>query len=221
MLCSKLTVFHPKAYLELNLEQVQIFNALEFYQSYGSWSTWPCTRHWTRPKSLTKPHNFNQPLVTKALKRSHDHTPPHNEYAFHRAPPWPLQDPSLCKKRSTVPHAEIGTGPIRTILIRASWVPRKMGTWVLVALTVCFTYPVLYRVSAESRVGEWELWVIDNENSWSLRADARRRITLYYIKFKSARREPDLSILVLPLKRLRACEVLLLHPNHSLLISLC
>ena len=30
-------------------------------------------------------------------------------------------------------------------------------TWVLVALTVCFTYPVLYRVSAESRAGEWEL----------------------------------------------------------------
>ena len=30
-------------------------------------------------------------------------------------------------------------------------------TWVLVALTVCFTYPVLYRVSAESQAGEWEL----------------------------------------------------------------
>ena len=33
---------------------------------------------------------------------------------------------------------------------------RKNGnslTWVLVALTVCFTYPVLYRVSAESRAG--------------------------------------------------------------------
>ena len=30
-------------------------------------------------------------------------------------------------------------------------------TWVLVALTVCFTYPVLYRFSAESRAGEWEL----------------------------------------------------------------
>ena len=30
-------------------------------------------------------------------------------------------------------------------------------TWVLVALTVCFTYPVLYRVSSESRAGEWEL----------------------------------------------------------------
>ena len=27
----------------------------------------------------------------------------------------------------------------------------------VVALTVCFTYPVLYRVSAESRAGEWEL----------------------------------------------------------------
>ena len=30
-------------------------------------------------------------------------------------------------------------------------------TWVLVALTVCFTYPVLYRVSSESRACEWEL----------------------------------------------------------------
>ena len=30
-------------------------------------------------------------------------------------------------------------------------------TRVLVALTVCFTYPVLYRVSSESRAGEWEL----------------------------------------------------------------
>ena len=55
-------------------------------------------------------------------------------------------------------------------------------TWVLVALTVCFTYPVLpvYRVSSESRAGEWELRVIDNEKSWSLRADARRRIALNY-----------------------------------------
>ena len=31
-----------------------------------------------------------------------------------------------------------------------------------------FTYPVLYRVSAESRAGEWDLWVIDNEKSWKL-----------------------------------------------------
>ena len=53
-------------------------------------------------------------------------------------------------------------------------------TWVLVVLTVCFTYPILYKVSAESRAGEWGLLVIDNEKSWSLRADARRRITLYY-----------------------------------------
>ena len=34
---------------------------------------------------------------------------------------------------------------------------RNSLTWVLVALTVCLTYPVLYRVSAESRAGEWEL----------------------------------------------------------------
>ena len=31
---------------------------------------------------------------------------------------------------------------------------RNSLTWVLVALTVCFTYPILYRVSAESRAGE-------------------------------------------------------------------
>ena len=34
---------------------------------------------------------------------------------------------------------------------------RNSLTWVLVGLTVCFTYPVLYRVSPESRAGEWEL----------------------------------------------------------------
>ena len=33
---------------------------------------------------------------------------------------------------------------------------RNSLTWVLVALTVRFTYPVLYRFSAESRAGEWE-----------------------------------------------------------------
>ena len=33
---------------------------------------------------------------------------------------------------------------------------RNSHTWVLVALTVCFTYPVLHRVSAETRAGEWE-----------------------------------------------------------------
>ena len=73
----------------------------------------------------------------------------------------------------------------RTHLDQSLRSSRKNGnslTWVLVALTVCFTYPVLYRVSAESRAGECESRVIDNENSWSFRADARRRITLrlYY-----------------------------------------
>jgi hypothetical protein len=38
----------------------------------------------------------------------------------------------------------------------------------------------LGRASAESRAGGWELRVIDIENSWSLRPDARRRIDLYY-----------------------------------------
>ena len=71
---------------------------------------------------------------------------------------------------------------------------RNWLTWVLVALTVCFTYPVLYRISSESRACEWELWVIDNEKSWSLRADARRRIILYYQTLKSACRKPDLSL---------------------------
>jgi len=46
-----------------------------------------------------------------------------------------------------------------TILEFASVPPGEMGTLllVLVALTVCFTYPVLYRVSSESRAGKWEL----------------------------------------------------------------
>ena len=43
--------------------------------------------------------------------------------------------------------------------LRSSQKNRNSLTWVqlLVALTVCFTYPVLYRVSSESRAGEWEL----------------------------------------------------------------
>jgi len=69
----------------------------------------------------------------------------------------------------TVRHRGMGTQPMGTIL-RPHWVMssqknRNSLTWVLVALTVCFTYPVLYRVSSESRAGEWELWVIDNEKS--------------------------------------------------------
>ena len=44
--------------------------------------------------------------------------------------------------------------------LRSSRKNRNSLTWVLVALTVCFvrcfTYPVLYRVLAESRAGEWE-----------------------------------------------------------------
>ena len=43
------------------------------------------------------------------------------------------------------------------IFLSSSQKNRNSLTWVLVALTVCFTYPVLYRVSAESRAGEWEL----------------------------------------------------------------
>ena len=43
------------------------------------------------------------------------------------------------------------------ICLLSSQKNRNSLTWVLVALTVCFTYPVLYRFSAESRAGEWEL----------------------------------------------------------------
>ena len=43
------------------------------------------------------------------------------------------------------------------ICLLSSQKNRNSRTWVLVALTVCFTYPVLFRVSAESRAGEWEL----------------------------------------------------------------
>ena len=78
-------------------------------------------------------------------------------------------------------------------------------TGVLVALTVCFTYPVLYRVSDESRAGEWELRVIDNEKSWSLRADARRRITLHYqtqVSLQETGSEP-LGLGPVPLSKIR------------------
>ena len=43
------------------------------------------------------------------------------------------------------------------ICLSSSQNNRNCLTWVLVASTVCFTFPVLYRVSAESRAGEWEL----------------------------------------------------------------
>ena len=43
------------------------------------------------------------------------------------------------------------------ICLSSSQKNRNSLGWVLVALTVCFTYPVLHRVSAESRAGEWEL----------------------------------------------------------------
>jgi hypothetical protein len=43
------------------------------------------------------------------------------------------------------------------ICLLSSQKNRNSLTWVLVVLTVCFTYPVLYRFSAESRAGEWEL----------------------------------------------------------------
>ena len=60
----------------------------------------------------------------------------------------------------TVRFRGMGTDEMGTILTFAS-VP--LEKWELSclgfvgALTVCFTYPVLYRVSAESRAGEWEL----------------------------------------------------------------
>jgi len=64
---------------------------------------------------------------------------------------------------NTVRLREIGTPPIGTRHLDQSLRSsqklenRNSLTWVLVAWTVCFTYPVLYRVSAESRAGEWEL----------------------------------------------------------------
>ena len=62
------------------------------------------------------------------------------------------------KYDSTVRNRKIETAGIETILTFASVSLKKIETcltWVLVALTVCFTYPVLYKVSAESRAGEW------------------------------------------------------------------
>ena len=86
---------------------------------------------------------------------------------------------------------------------------RKSLTWVLVALTVCFTYPVLYSVSAESRASEWELLVIDNKKSWSLRADARRRITAPVIRCPGGLLIPSPSALAL-------CSTILLFLSFTL-----
>ena len=60
-------------------------------------------------------------------------------------------------------------------------------------VSVSYFYIDSYKVSAESRAGEWELSVIDNEKSWSLRADARRRIVLYY-QTQVSLQKPDLSL---------------------------
>ena len=52
------------------------------------------------------------------------------------------------------------TRPMETHLGICLSFSQKYGNslaWVLVALTVCYTYPVLYRSSAESRAGGWEL----------------------------------------------------------------
>ena len=60
----------------------------------------------------------------------------------------------------TVRLREMETRLMETILTFCLSFSQKNGnslTWVLVALTVCFTYPVLHRVSSESRAGEWEL----------------------------------------------------------------
>ena len=59
----------------------------------------------------------------------------------------------------TIRFVGIGTPLMGTILrfcLSSSQKNRDSLAWVLVALTVCFTYPVLYRVSSESRAGEWE-----------------------------------------------------------------
>ena len=62
------------------------------------------------------------------------------------------------KQYSTIPrNGNPANGKHLDICLLSS---RKNGnslTWVLVALKVCFTYPVLYRVSSESRAGKWEL----------------------------------------------------------------
>ena len=62
------------------------------------------------------------------------------------------------KQYSTIPrNGNPANGKYLDICLLSS---RKNGnslTWVLVALKVYFTYPVLYRVSSESRAGEWEL----------------------------------------------------------------
>ena len=59
---------------------------------------------------------------------------------------------------STTPrNANPANGNHLEVYLSSSQKKGNSLTWVLVALTLCFTYPVLYRVSAESRAGEWEL----------------------------------------------------------------
>ena len=68
-------------------------------------------------------------------------------------------------------------------------------TWDLVALTVCFTCPVLYRVSAESRAGECQVGIVSHRSkNRGACALTRAGGSLYTIKLKSACREPDLSL---------------------------
>ena len=60
----------------------------------------------------------------------------------------------------TVRFRGMETRPMETHLGICLSFSQKYGNslaWVRAALTVCYTYPVLYRSSAESRAGGWEL----------------------------------------------------------------
>ena len=75
--------------------------------------------------------------------------------SFSSCPPGPLSESS---EYSTIPRNEnrLNENHLDQSLSFSQKNENSL-TWVLVALTVCFTYPVLYRVSSESRAGEWEL----------------------------------------------------------------
>jgi len=85
--------------------------------------------------------------------------------AWWRPGPWP---PAVCMcvllcftvQYCTSPrNGNQANGNHFEICLSSSQKNRNSLTWVLAALTVCFTCPVLYRVSSESRLGagEWEL----------------------------------------------------------------
>ena len=116
------------------------------------------------------PPNLSRPVSMPWVRRGA--APIHGAWLRLSPPPILLREretefitvPSREIQAGTVRHRGMRTRQMGTILtfkvcLRSSQKNRNSLTqaWVLVALTVCFTCPVPYRVSAESRAGEWKL----------------------------------------------------------------